>query len=184
MYQILFVVGSNRQGSFNKQLADMAAETLQGKAEIHWADIFALPYMNQDIEWPTPAEVARARGEVCDADGIWVFTPEYNQLMPGAVKNYFDWMSRPMEQGSMDTAAKNKPIVMAGAGGRNCALGSLGTLRGLCQFLSMDVVPVDPVGVPIGKGYGTGILTLSDTDRERLRAQGEALLAQIGPHKA
>ena len=30
------------------------------------------------------------------ADGVWLFTPEYNYSIPGTVKNILDWLSRPL----------------------------------------------------------------------------------------
>ena len=84
MKRIVIVVGSLRERSFNRQLADVAAELLAGRAEIEVLDFRDLPFMNQDIEFPTPAAVERVRAVVAAADGIWIFTPEYNYSYPGA----------------------------------------------------------------------------------------------------
>ena len=64
MKKVLLIVGSLRKESFNLQLAKQAAEMLKDKAQVsilHYAD---LPFMNQDMEFPTPESVARVRQEV------------------------------------------------------------------------------------------------------------------------
>lgn len=118
MDKITLVVGSTRTGSFNQQLADVVRETVGDRAAVAQLDYTDVPFMNQDIEWPTPDAVARVRGELAATDGIWIVTPEYNGLMPALVKNLLDWMSRPMLEGSAVTAVAGKPVVMSGAGGR------------------------------------------------------------------
>lgn len=178
MDKITLVVGSTRTGSFNQQLADVVREVVGDRAAVAQLDVADVPFMNQDIEWPTPDPVARVRGELAATDGIWIVTPEYNGLMPALVKNLLDWMSRPMLEGSTVTAVAEKPVVMSGAGGARSAAGSLAECRQLCEFIKMDVV-ADPVGVAIGAGYGTGVLEVSDADRERLAAQADALLAAM-----
>ena len=95
MKKVLLIVGSLRKESFNLQLAQLAAEMLKDKTQVsilHYAD---LPFMNPDIEFPTPESVARVRQEVLAADGIWIFSPEYNYQIPGVLKNLLDWLSRP-----------------------------------------------------------------------------------------
>ena len=121
MDKITLVVGSTRTGSFNQQLADVVRETVGDRAAVAQLDYTDVPFMNQDIEWPTPDAVARVRGELAATDGIWIVTPEYNGLMPALVKNLLDWMSRPMLEGSAVTAVAGKPVVMSGAGGRQAA---------------------------------------------------------------
>ena len=57
MKKVLLIVGSLRKESFNLQLAKLAEEMLKDKTQVsilHYAD---LPFMNQDIEFPTPEMV-------------------------------------------------------------------------------------------------------------------------------
>ena len=61
MKKILFIIGSLRKNSFNRQLAAVAEEMLKGKAEVSYLDYSKLPFINQDIEFPAPAEVTRVR---------------------------------------------------------------------------------------------------------------------------
>ena len=55
MKNILFIVGSLRKDSFNRQLAKEAENYLAGKAEITYLDYTDVPFVNQDIEYPAPA---------------------------------------------------------------------------------------------------------------------------------
>ena len=76
MKKVLMIVGSLRKESFNLQLAKLAEEMLKDKVQVSILYYADLPFMNQDIEFPTPESVARVRQEVLAADGIWIFSPE------------------------------------------------------------------------------------------------------------
>ena len=84
MKNVLFVVGSFRAKSFNRQLAREAEKLLAPRCRVDWLDFADIPFMNQDIEDPAPAAVARVREAVRAADGVWFFTPEYNFSYPPA----------------------------------------------------------------------------------------------------
>ena len=87
MKKVLMIVGSLRKESFNLQLAKLAEEMLKDKVQVSILYYADLSFMNQDIEFPTPESVARVRQEVLAADGIWIFSPEYNYQIPGVLKN-------------------------------------------------------------------------------------------------
>ena len=90
MKKILFIIGSLRKESFNRQLALEAEKMIGSQADVTYLDYSDVPLINQDIEFPEPETVSRLRATVKEADGIWVFTPEYNFSYPGHVKNLFD----------------------------------------------------------------------------------------------
>lgn len=50
MKQIIFIIGSLREKSFNRQLAKMAEEFLKDRFEISYLDFEEIPFMNQDLE--------------------------------------------------------------------------------------------------------------------------------------
>ena len=87
MKKVLMIVGSLRKESFNLQLAKLAEEMLKDKVQVSILYYADLPFMNQDMEFPAPESVARVRQEVLAADGIWIFSPEYNYQIPGVLKN-------------------------------------------------------------------------------------------------
>lgn len=61
----------------------------------------ALPTTNAN----PPAAVASARKAVVEADGVWIFSPEYNYSYPGVLKNLLDWLSRPLEPFPAESAS-------------------------------------------------------------------------------
>jgi NAD(P)H-dependent FMN reductase len=91
--------GSRRAGSLNKKLARLAAGALRDHgAEVDLADFreFELPVYDGDLEAESgvPAGVLALRGRITAAEGLVIATPEYNNSVPGAVKNAVDWLSR------------------------------------------------------------------------------------------
>ena len=50
MKKILFIIGSLRAKSFNRQVANVAKEIIGNRAEVLELDYSDLPLLNQDIE--------------------------------------------------------------------------------------------------------------------------------------
>ncbi len=96
--RIVAIVGSLRKESYNRQLALTAKEGLGDRAAFEILEYADIPFMNQDIEYPAPEAVRRVRAAVREADGLWIFTPEYNHSYPGVLKNLIDWLSRPISK--------------------------------------------------------------------------------------
>ena len=119
MKKILFIVGSLRKESFNRKLASMAEKMIAGRAEVEYLDYSDVPMMNQDFEFPVPAAVASLRNQVAEADGVWIFSPEYNYSYPGHIKNLIDWLSRPVVADDHKTplVIARKKVALSGAGG-------------------------------------------------------------------
>ena len=61
MKKVLMIVGSFRKNSFNHQLAKQAEQMLEGKADVSFLEFSDLSFMNQDVEFPPPKSVARAK---------------------------------------------------------------------------------------------------------------------------
>jgi chromate reductase len=112
--KILAISGSLRAASHNTALLLAAAELAPEGVEVElYQDLEALPPYNEDrdTEQP-PAEVARLREAIDDADAVLFSTPEYNTTMPGQVKQVVDWASRPHGPGA---ALWGKPVAAIGA---------------------------------------------------------------------
>lgn len=180
---LLFIIGSLREKSFNRQLARRAGEFVAGRADISFLDYADLPFMNQDAEFPAPPAVERVRKAALAADGIWIFTPEYNGSFPGVLKNLLDWLSRPLVPGDMasGTAAAGKRVTVSGAGGKNATRSVRADLARLLSFMRMEVLCGEGTGVALeAEVFASDTLTLSAHDEAALKAQTDEFLSMIG----
>lgn len=110
---ILGFAGSLRRASHNRGLLRAALELLPDGMSLEIFDLSAIPLYNADIEaqgFPKAVEEFRAR--IAAADALLIAAPEYNQSIPGVLKNAIDWASR-----SPEPPLDNKPMAMMGAGG-------------------------------------------------------------------
>ena len=185
MKKILFIIGSLRKESFNKQLAKEAEQLLLGRATVEYLDYSDVPLMNQDIEFPAPEAVTRVRERVAEADALWIFSPEYNYSYPGHLKNLIDWLSRPLVAGDRQTplAINGKKVTLSGAGGASATAKCREKLTELFKlpFLRVDIMPGPQTGIQLNKEAWTeGRMILSDIQKEELRGQADAFLAYIG----
>ena len=96
MSTIIGLSGSLRRGSYNTMLLRAAAEMAPPGTTIEIGSIEGLPLYNADVEAEgIPEAVARLKDRIAASDGLLVVTPEYNNSIPGVVKNAIDWLSRP-----------------------------------------------------------------------------------------
>ena len=180
--KILFIVGSIRKNSLNLQLAKTAKEIVGTGADVSFLEYTDLPYMNQDIEFPAPEEVARVREQVKEADGIWIFTPEYNYQIPGVLKNLLDWLSRPVVPGDRSTAcAFGKPVTVSGVGGKGKTAGCRKNLDALLEVMRMQVMKENECGFALtGEEFAGSVLVMDEERKQQLTAQAEAFLDFLG----
>ena len=182
MKNILFIVGSLRKQSFNRQLAAMAEKMLVDKFNIQYLEFEDVPFMNQDLEANTPAPVARVRKEILAADGIWIFTPEYNYSYPGLLKNLLDWLSRPMDISDFTnpTAVVGKKVTVSGAGGNNKTASCRAKLNELLEFMKMQVMTEPQTGIALGvEAWTKGEFNLTDEQVAMLKEQAEKFTAFV-----
>jgi chromate reductase, NAD(P)H dehydrogenase (quinone) len=117
------LIGSLRRDSINRRLYDAARLVAPSDLSLLEAPIGQLPLYNADLELqsqPAPAEVQVMRDRIAAADGLLIFTPEYNYSIPGVLKNAFDWLWQPGDSGVLN----GKPGAMLGA-----SVGRSGTMR-------------------------------------------------------
>ena len=185
MKKILFIVGSLRQESFNKKLAEEVEQMLSGRATVEYLDYSDVPLMNQDIEFPAPEAVTRVRENVAEADALWIFSPEYNYSYPGHLKNLIDWLSRPLVAGDRQTPLdiNGKKVALSGAGGAAATAKCREKLTELLTlpFIRANVMTEPQTGIQLNKEAWTeGRLILTDDQQENLREQVDAFMAYIG----
>lgn len=96
---ILVLGAALRQGSYNDQLATLAADCVSrkgGSVDLARMNAFLCPDYDADIESehgiPQPAHDFCERLQTADA--FIIASPEYNSSMPGYLKNTIDWVSR------------------------------------------------------------------------------------------
>ena len=178
MKKILFVIGSLRAKSFNRQVANVAKELIGNRAEVLELDYSGLPLLNQDIEQQEPLAVARIRKSVSEADALWIFTPEYNSNFPGHLKNLLDWLSRPvipLDYGT-PTCINGKRVAVSGAGGKAATANCRAKLTELLAFIKADVLP-EQTGIAVpAEAWGTDVLTLTEGQKAELKVQADKLI--------
>jgi chromate reductase, NAD(P)H dehydrogenase (quinone) len=102
---LLVFAGSTRQNSFNRQLAQAAAELARASgavvSHIELAD-FYIPMYNADLEARgTPPDVIKLK-QIMYAHPAWIIcSPEYNGSYTALLKNTIDWVSSPIKGDSL-----------------------------------------------------------------------------------
>jgi len=114
MTKIVGISGSLRRGSFNTSLLRAAQSLMPADAKLEVGSIEEIPLYNGDVEAQgIPAAVQALKNQIIAADGVLLITPEYNNSVPGVLKNAIDWLSRPPEDAPK--VFGNKPFAIAGA---------------------------------------------------------------------
>lgn len=111
---ILAIAGSLRKDSHNRAVLEAAARLAPPAATITVFDgLESVPVFNEDLEDAPddPPGVIQLRRAVAASDGLMISTPEYNQSIPGVVKNLIDWLSR----GGSHEGLVGKPVAVTGA---------------------------------------------------------------------
>lgn len=177
MKNILFIVGSLRQGSFNHQMAQKAESLLEGKATVTYLDYKGIPMMNQDLETPTLPAVQAARDAVLAADAIWIFSPVYNFAIPGVVKNLIDWLSRALDLSeTRGPSALQDKIVTVSSVANAGHEPMFAAYQALLPFVRTQVVG-EFTGTTVNpEAWETGELVLTDEAVAGLEKQAQALL--------
>jgi len=136
MARIIALSGSLRSGSWNTRLAHALAGRAPEGYEVAVVTPAGIPLYDGDLEQAEglPEAVSGLKDSVADAAGLLLVTPEYNQGVPGVMKNTLDWMSRP--PGDIKRVFGDRPVALCGAtpggaGTRSAQSALLPTLRAL-----------------------------------------------------
>jgi len=115
MTTLIGIAGSLRKNSYNAALLRAAAQLAPTGTKVEIASIAGIPLYDGDLEneWGIPAPVATLKDKIAAADGLLLVTPEYNNSMPGVLKNAIDWLSRPADD--IERVFGNKPVAIMGA---------------------------------------------------------------------
>lgn len=115
MPSILGLSGSLRAGSFNTALLRAAVGLMPAGSTLEPATLHGIPLYDGDVEARDgiPPAVQALKDRIVARDGLLLVTPEYNNGIPGVLKNGIDWLSRP----NTDIARifGNRPVAVIGA---------------------------------------------------------------------
>lgn len=164
---VAVIVGSLRQGSFNRKLACELARLAPDGLDFSFVRTGDLPLYNPDLDdGPPPDTWTAFRKSVARADAVLFVTPEYNRSMPGNLKNALDVGSRACDGKRVSSIWNGKPAaIVTGSPG---SLGGLGVNQHLRQSLvALNAAPMQQPEACIGGVAdlfdGQGALTDTDT---------------------
>jgi chromate reductase len=120
MHRVAVIVGSIRKDSCNRKLARALERLAEDRLEFHAIRIDDLPLLNQDHVDDPPDTVRRFKREVEECVAVLFVTPEHNRSVPAALKNAFDWGTRPWGWNSWH--GKSAAIIGTSTGGVGTAL--------------------------------------------------------------
>jgi chromate reductase, NAD(P)H dehydrogenase (quinone) len=114
MTRIFTMSGSLRAGSSNTKLLRALQRAFPQGVVVDEASMRGVPLYDGDVEHERfPAVVADLKDRLAAADGVLIATPEYNNSVPGTLKNAFDWMSRPAAD--LERVFAGTPAAVVGA---------------------------------------------------------------------
>jgi chromate reductase len=95
--KIIGLSGSLKRRSFNTMLLRAATLLAPAGTTIEIASMHGIPLYDGDTEAAEgiPPHVQALKDTIAAADGLLIATPEYNNSVPGVLKNTIDWLSRP-----------------------------------------------------------------------------------------
>jgi chromate reductase, NAD(P)H dehydrogenase (quinone) len=114
MATVMGISGALRKASYNAALLRASVELAPSGLSIVTQSIHDVPLYDGDVEAEgIPESVRILKDRLAEADGLLLVTPEYNNSIPGVMKNAIDWMSRPAKD--IPRVFGGKPIAIMGA---------------------------------------------------------------------
>lgn len=138
--ELVTLSGSLRAGSYNTALLRALPELAPVTLRFTMVSFAGIPMYNGDDEdaHGLPPAVIALRAAIRASDGLVIATPEYNNGVPGGLKNALDWCSRPPVPHGLDGI----PTAILGASD-----GTLGTARSQ-HALRQTLVPLNAPTLP------------------------------------
>ena len=128
---IIALSGALRRASYNTALLRAAVALAPEGVTLELRTLHGIPLYDGDLEAEgIPEAVTTLREAIRAADGLLISTPEYNNAIPGVLKNGLDWLSRPSGEGAR--LFGGKPTALMGA-----TPGGFGTIQSQDAMLSV-----------------------------------------------
>lgn len=145
MVKLIGLSGSLRARSYNTALLRAARDAADAAGDIALdvATLHGIPLYDGDDEDAngTPDAVRALKARILAADGLLLVSPEYNNGVPGVLKNATDWLSRPTP--GLPDVLRGRPVALIGA-----SPGGFGTILGQSHWLPI----LRTLGMPFWSG--------------------------------
>lgn len=168
--KILVISGSDRQGSFNTQLAEDFVQAFEAKGhESALLDYSDVPLLSQNNEYPTVEAILKLRSTFKSYDAYIFVSPEYNGSYPARLKNLIDWLSRPEVQGEAQapTVINGKKAAVASVANSTYGKFVRKNLNDLLGYTRMTPMEHEGLGIRIpAESWQTGSLTLDKEQQD------------------
>jgi len=180
-YSVAVVVGSLRQDSFNRAVAQAIVKLAPADFTFKEVSIAALPLYNQDADGHEEEAVLRFREEIAASDAVLFVTPEYNRSMPGVLKNALDQGSRP--PGKSVWAGKPAAVIGVSPGAMGTALAQR-HLKSVLSFLNMPTLCQPEIYLQFRDGLLDENSNIGQASKGYLQGFMEAYAAWVRRHLA
>lgn len=171
---VITLCGSVRKDSYNAALVRTLSTLASGEFAFRDGPSVAdVPIYDNDLERISgfPSVITTLAGDIREADGVIIVSPEYNYSIPGGLKNLLDWVSRIPNQ-----PFAKKPVMI-----QSVSAGAVGGtrmqhhLRQVMVFLNAHVLARPEVMIgPAAQRFDEGGLLIDKATREMVRAQVDA----------
>lgn len=113
MTRIIALSGSLRRASLNTALVNAARDLFPDQVEV--ATVHGIPLYDGDLEEAQgiPDAVEQLKQRIAESDGLLISSPEYNNSVPGVLKNAMDWLTRPSDD--VPRVWHGLPVAVTGA---------------------------------------------------------------------
>ena len=143
---VLVLAGSTRFSSYNKKLAQTAAQLATNMGgTVTFIDLkdYPMPLYDADLESSQgmPANAKKLRDAMIASQAIVIASPEYNASIPAVLKNALDWASRnEAGEGSRDAFLGKKFAIMSASPGQGGGARGLVHLQAILEEVGGQVV--------------------------------------------
>jgi chromate reductase len=162
-YSIAVIVGSLRQDSYNRKLANAIVQLAPAEFSFKQIQIGDVPLYNQDDDTNQHESVKRLKSEITAAQGILFVTAEYNRSIPGVLKNAIDQASRPYGQSAW--AGKPAGIIGVSVGAHGTAMAQQ-HLRNVLAYLDVPTLGQPEAFIHAKEGLFATDGSISATSKE------------------